>query len=85
MALDPLAIASDGLLSKDEWPLSAATRGYLSQFAIVTIPVPTPGVTGEAFGYLFTDDGELKNKESILLREDDEIMLILQIFMMRWN
>lgn len=83
MALDPLAIASDGLLSKYKWPLSAATRGYMSQFAIVSIELPTPGVAGEAFGWLFTD--EIGQKENTLYREDEEIMLIIQIFMMRWN
>jgi hypothetical protein len=84
MALDPLSIASDGLLSKYKWTLSAATLGYLSQFAIVAIPIPT-GAAGEAFGYLFVEDKEMPKKESRLHQEDSEIMLLMQIFMMRWN
>lgn len=85
MALDPLAVASDGLLSKYKWPLTAATRGYLSQYALVVIELPTPGVTGgESIGYLITED-EVNKKEGVLMREDSEVMLIIQIFMMRWN
>lgn len=86
MALDPLSIASDGLLSKYKPTLSIATRGYISQYAIVSIEIPSPGVIGEAFGYLITDNSEtMPKKESMLMREDDEVMLIIQIFMMRWN
>lgn len=86
MALDPLAIASDGLLSKHDWTLSAGTRGYISQYSIVVIDIPAPGGGNvQSIGYLLTDKDELGQKENILYREDEEVMLIIQIFMMRWN
>jgi hypothetical protein len=85
MALDPLSIATDGYLSKYKWTLSVATRGYLSQYAIVVIPIPPQQPSGAlGFGVLYTDDKE-HNREAQLHQEDSEILLIMQIFMMKWN
>ena len=87
MALDPLAIATDGLLSKYKWPLSAATRGYLSQYAIVVIEIPKPrGGSGEGPPPARKDRRlEVENMENQQYQEDSEILLLIQIFMMRWN
>jgi hypothetical protein len=84
MALDPLSIATDGYLSKYKWTLSVATRGYLSQFALVVIPIPPKPAGALGFGVLYTDD-TMQKKEVQLHHEDDEILLIMQIFMMKWN
>jgi len=82
--IDVLSIASDGYLSKYKKTQAIATRGYLSVYAIVVIEVPVPtGVGGEAFGYLIPGK-EMAEKGVQMHQEDSEIMLIVQIFIMRW-
>ena len=84
--IDVLSIASDGYLSKYKKTQAIATRGYLSVYAIVVIEVPVPaGVGVKAFGYIIPE-GEvtMAEKEVQMHQEDSEIMLIVQIFIMRW-
>jgi hypothetical protein len=89
MALDPLSIASDGYLSKYQRTLNIAVRGYLSVYALVVITVPaTGGGDGvQSFGYLIGEGKEkmsLAEKEVILHHEDSDVMLIVQIFILKW-
>lgn len=81
--IDVLSIASDGYLSKYKKPLAIASRGYLSVYAIVVIEVPLTGTGGEAFGYIIPGKDQAE-KEVQLHQDDSEIMLIVQIFIMRW-
>jgi hypothetical protein len=87
MALDPLAIASDGYLSKYLPTLSIASRGYMSQYAIAVIPVGPIGGGGGGGGMAAIELKELarlKDKER-KIEEDNEIITLIQIFMMKWN
>ena len=82
MALYPKAIATDGYVANNKWPLSIATDGYLTEVVIFTINLPSR--TG--FTQLIPiNERELPRVEAMILAEDEEIMLILEMFMMRWN
>ena len=76
---DPLSIATDGYLSKDNYTLAVATRGYLSTYALMVIKPPlTEG------GMMVTEfPSEMKKK--VLKKQENDLLLIIQIFMMRWH
>ena len=85
--IDVLSIATDGYLSKYKRTLSIATRGYMSQYAIVAIPISPPSLApGTGMGlYVDTERRQARELREVLLRDDEDILLLLQIFMMRWN
>ena len=82
--IDVLSIATSGYLSKYKWPLSVATDGYLSIYAIIAIDVG-----GFAGGKMEIRDivreDKLEERIEAQQREDEEILLIIQIFMLKWD
>jgi hypothetical protein len=84
MALDPLSIATDGYLSKYLLPLNIAVRGYLSVYTIAVISVPPSGGGGGG-GAEMAFEEEVESLQARIEREDVEILLIIQIFILKWD
>lgn len=82
--IDTLSIATNGYLSKYKRPLSIATDGYLSVFALLAIAIEEERRYSDGDG---PDDErqEMFMRISDLRREDQEILLIIQIFMTTWQ
>lgn len=76
---DPLSIASDGYLGTYKKTQTIATEGYLSVFSIIVI-TPDELTEGGVFPDYLVDDKYDKKK-----REEQELLLIIQIFMKRWH
>jgi len=76
---DPVSIASDGYLSKYKRTLSIATRGYLSTYAIIVVKIGGTG-TGPSGKKINVKDLSKKKREKILMREDNEIIIIIETF-----
>ena len=80
--IDVLSIATNGYLSKYGWPLSIATDGYLSVYAIIAIG-------GFAGGDMelreIVSKDRLEERIRAQRRNDEEILLIIQIFMSKWD
>jgi hypothetical protein len=85
MALDPLAVATTGYLSKYNRTTSIATDGYLSVYAFIVIPVKVRGGGPEKRPTKKDWRLERERIENQQYQEDSEIMLIIQMFMMKWN
>ena len=79
--IDVLSIASSGYLSKYKQPLSIATDGYLSIYALVVIEVDEIIKAGRSIQTI----GDPLYKKKVLQREDNEILEIIQIFMLTWD
>lgn len=86
---DLLAIATDGCICPPATlPFHMATSGLLVPFAIVVIEFGSERGGAQGFGYILTDDKEKREfmkKLEIVRQDDEDIMLIIQIFMHKWN
>lgn len=75
--INPLSIATNGYLSRDKKRLSIAVDGYLSPFVYFEIQSETIEKLRKA--------GLLKVKtHQDRLREDEEVLLIINLFMKVW-
>ena len=83
--IDVLSIATDGYLSKYKWPLSVATNGYLSVYAIIAIEVGGFSGGKAEIRDVIIGDKSLEERIEAQQREDEEILLIIQIFMLKWD
>lgn len=83
---DPLSIVSDGYLSKVDYTLAVVTRGYLSTYAIVVIDAEEIEEIEEIYkNRLLPLVGDPHQKGRIIKREDQEILIIIQIFLLTWD
>ena len=83
--INVLSIATDGYLSKYKWPLSVATNGYLSVFAIIVIDVGGFGGGRAELREVIIGEDKLDERIEAQQRDDGEILLIIQIFMLTWD
>ena len=86
--IDPLAIATNGYISKYKRSLSIATDGYLSVFAIIIIEFEER--KGRKGGKIkgIRKDQLYRNREELmknLKREENEVVTIINIFMIIWG
>lgn len=80
--MNPCIIARDGYCAKYNTPLSIATNGYLSTYAIVAFDIGS-GVSG--LKKINLKDLDEKKKKEVLKREDDEILIIIKTFISKIN
>lgn len=80
--ISPLSIASDGYISPYKFPLSVATNGYLSVLVLAVINLGAGG-GGGGFGVQIPTE-RVDNRKEMLLREDEEMLLLMKIFIIRW-
>ena len=83
--MDVLSIATSGYLSKYKWPLSMATDGYLSVYAIIAIDVGGFSGGRAEIRDVVIGDESLEEKLESQKRDDEEVLLIIQIFMATWD